>query len=153
MTVIPFRGLFRIRFLSRRVQTAAGVHFQIHGEPAIRIKAVILGGICPPVCGIDRCVTGHKIREGTGITVRAIYRNDRSRRVLHQLELSFPVDEGKAAECLRKIMQEITPCLNVIIRVDAKKLGAIWQGFDFCLRLGKLHMAGSRHRGQGNRTG
>ena len=74
-----------------------------------------------------------------------IYRYHWLCRILHKLQLSFPVDLGKTAERLRQIVQKIPPSLDVVFRVDAKKFCAVWQGFDFCLRVCKLYAAGGTH--------
>ena len=74
-----------------------------------------------------------------------VYRYHWLCRILHKLQLSFPVDLGKAAKRLRQIVQKIPPSLDVVFRVDTKKLRAVWQGFDFCLRVRKLDAAGGTH--------
>lgn len=45
-------------------------------------------------------------------------------------------------------MQKVTPSFDIIIRIYAKELRAIWQGFDFFLCMSKLHMASRTHRGE-----
>ena len=77
-----------------------------------------------------------------------IYRANRAFSVLNQPQLSFTVDKGKRAERLREIMQKVTPSFDIIIRIYAKELRAIWQGFDFFLCMSKLHMASRTHRGE-----
>ena len=74
-----------------------------------------------------------------------IYRHHRLNRILHELQLSFTVNLGKTAKRLRQIVQKIPPSLDVVFRVDAKKFCAVWQGFNFCLRVRKLYAAGGTH--------
>ena len=81
----------------------------------------------------------------------AVYATDRAFTVLYKLELSIPVNESKAAKRLRKIMKEIPPGFDIIVRIAAEKFSAIWQSFNFCLRLCKADLRallfGSRREG------
>ena len=75
----------------------------------------------------------------------AVYATDRAFTVFYKLQLSIPVNEGKAAKRLRKIMKEIPPGFDIIVRIDAEKFSAIWQSFNFCLRLCKADLAVVTH--------
>ena len=50
----------------------------------------------------------------------AVYTTDRAFTVFYKLQLSIPVNEGKAAKRLRKIMKEIPPGFDIIVRIDAE---------------------------------